>query len=332
MEINLTPRTTSTVVKVLLLSLLLFIPLLVHSHPEKTIALTQIIDHPSLNQAKAGLLDELKDRGYEKGKNLIIHEENAQNSLANAAIIAKKLVTEKPDAIVSFSTPSTQTVVNAAKNQSIPVVFSSVTDPVAAGIIKDIAVPEQYLTGAIDFPPLKETASFIKTLLPQVKRVGILYNPGEANSVKMVKLMKTYLAVQGILVLEATITNTNGISSALNALAGKVQAIYLPSDNTVFSALPLIVKTSRKLKIPVFSSDPDSVKQGIFACIGYSQYEVGRAAGKLLAQILTGETHLKIEKPALSERYINCKTAAILGISIDVALSPNVKKIDEVIL
>ncbi|MEM6339271.1 MAG: ABC transporter substrate-binding protein [Pseudomonadota bacterium] len=278
----------------------------------KTIAITEIVEHPSLSQAKQGIIDELRDSGYEEGKNLTIIDKNAQGAIANAMLIAKKFVQLKPDAIIPISTPSAQSTIKAASGTDIPVVFSSVTDPVAAGLILDMEKAKKNITGAIDYPLIQEEIDLIKHYIPNVKTIGFLYSTGEANSVKTIDLMKE--AIEGkIDYIDSQVASSHQVSQAIESLIGKVDAIYIPSDNVVYSAMPKLVQMSRKYKLPVFSSDPDSVKSGVLACIGYTQYEVGRTAGKLLVQVFNGERNLKVQKPAKAQIFINAKTAKIMG-------------------
>jgi putative ABC transport system substrate-binding protein len=301
---------------VLCLSLLaLLSPLSLNAEPPILVAITQIVEHPSLAEAKRGLIDVLVENGYVPNKNIKIVEENAQGNLSLSAQIAKKLVSQKPKAIVAISTPSAQSVLKAAKENDIPVVFSSVTDPVAAGLVKDTIQPQPNITGAIDFPPLDEEWALIKALVPNVKTVAVIYNPGEANSVKtLVHLKQT--AGKDIVIIEAPIMDSQQAGPTMQKLIGKVDAIYLPSDNTVFSALPVLIKLSQQHQVPLFSSDPDAVKLGVLGCVGYSQYEVGRAAGKLLVNILKGNPPEKITRPENYDIVINQTTAEKLNITV----------------
>lgn len=280
----------------------------------KTIAITQIVEHPSLTQAKQGIIDELQNHGYVDGKSLIIVDKNAQGAIANAMLIAKQFVQLQPDAIVPISTPSAQSVIKASTGTNIPVVFSSVTDPIAAGLISDMETPKHNITGAIDYPLIKEEIDLIKHYIPNIKTIGFLYSTGESNSIRAISLMKKEIEGK-IDYIDSQIASSHQVGQAIESLIGKVDAIYIPSDNIIFSAMPKLVQMSRKHKIPVFSSDPDSVKSGVLACIGYTQYEVGRTAGKLLVRVLNGEKNLKVEKPAKSQIFINAKTAEIIGLN-----------------
>ncbi|PCJ26283.1 MAG: ABC transporter permease [Rickettsiales bacterium] len=319
---DLAARLTTPVLSQIFLSFILFLFALVASNTafakaprKKLIAITQIVEHPSLEQAKRGILDELKNNGYEIGVNLKVIEKSAQGSIANSAMIAKKFVSLSPDAIVAISTPSAQSVLKIARKAGLPVVFSSVTDPVAAGLVKDLSSPVNGVTGAMDYPLIDEGVALIQTLLPKAKTIGFLYNVGEANSVKTVNLMKK--AMDGkFKYIDAQLANSNQIVQAVSALVGRVDAVYIPSDNMVFSAMPKLIQLSRKHKLPIFSSDPDSVRSGVVACIGYSQYAVGKVAGKLLVRVLAGEREIAIEKPSKAEIFVNKKSAYIMNIEI----------------
>ncbi len=282
---------------------------------KKVIAVTEIVEHLSLERAKKGMIDVLQENGYEIGRNLEIIDKNAQGSIANALLIAKQFVALAPDAIVAISTPSAQSAVKAISGTDIPLVFSSVTDPVAAGLATDFTPLKKNITGAIDYPLIDKEIELIQKLIPHAKIIGFLYNGGEANSVKTIELMKK-AAGGGFEYIDSQVASSSQISQAMAALVGRVDVIYIPSDNTVFSAMPKLVQMSRKHKLPVFSSDPDSVRQGVLACIGYTQYEVGRTAGKLLVRVLAGERNIAIAKPEAAQIFINQKSADIMGINV----------------
>ncbi|MDA9163783.1 ABC transporter substrate-binding protein, partial [Rickettsiaceae bacterium] len=208
--------------QVLLLLIILFANLNTSlAEEKKIIAITAIVEHPSLIQAKNGIIDELRESGYEAGKNIEIIDKNAQGAIANAVLIAKKFVAMKPDAIVPISTSSAQTVINAAKGSGISVIFSSVTDPVAAGFVTDMKTQVENITGAIDYPLIDEEIQLIKKLLPDAKKIGFLYNAGEANSVQTIELMKK--SMDGKMeYVDSQATNSNQITQAFAALVGRV--------------------------------------------------------------------------------------------------------------
>lgn len=286
---------------------------------KKIIAITQIVEHPSLEEAKRGIIDELKLQGYIVGKNLEIIDNNAAGHIATSVLIAKQFIAQKPDVIVPISTPSAQSVISVLKQQNlndIPIVFSSVTDPVAAGLVANLEQPQKNITGAIDFPLIIEEIELIKTLVPKVKKIGLLYSSGEANSVKTISLMKEALDEANIEYIEASVVNSASVAQGFLSMEGKVDAVYIPSDNVIFSALSKLVQLSRTHKLPLFSSDPDSVKVGVTACIGYSQYMVGQKAGELIAKTLKADRYLPISKPTKAEIVVNKTSAKIINIEI----------------
>ncbi|MGE3319165.1 MAG: ABC transporter substrate-binding protein [Candidatus Berkiella sp.] len=302
----------------LLLSLFIFSPPALPISSHKTIAITEIVVHPSLLEAKRGILDVLKEHGYEMGSNLTVLEATAHNNIATAAMIARKWATLKPDAIIPISTPSAQTVIKATSGTNIPVIFSSVTDPVAAGIVPQLTRNGR-ITGAIDSPPLDQELLLIQSLVPNLKNLGVLYNPSEANSVKALALLKKMASPQ-INLVPVSVNSTNDIKSALHSLIGKVDALYVPSDNTIFSGLGTVIKITREHKLPLFTSDPDSVKQGALSCVGYTQYDVGRTAGEQLVKVLAGASDLPVLAPSKISLVVNQTTASLLGIQIGTTL------------
>ncbi|MES2214804.1 MAG: ABC transporter substrate-binding protein [Pseudomonadota bacterium] len=194
----------------------------------KVIAITEIVAHPSLEQAKLGIIDSLKNAGYKPGINLKIIEQNAQGNISNASLIAKNFVALKPDAIVAISTPSAQSIVRAIRGTDIPLVISSVTDPVSAGIVTTIESPTMNITGSIDTPLIPEEIELIKQMVPGIKTLGLLYSSGEDNSAKTIELIKSYLNGK-MEIREAIAMNSNQVSGAIASLVGKVDAVYIPS-------------------------------------------------------------------------------------------------------
>lgn len=280
----------------------------------KVVGMTQIVDHPSLNRAKEGILDVLKENGYEEGKNLTLREHNAQGNMSHAVLIARKLVAANPDVLVPISTPSAQTIVNAAKDRDIPIVFCSVADPVAAGIVQTLDKPNTLITGAMDFPDLEKVVVFIGKTRPSLKKLGVLYSAGEVNARKIVTELGKQVALGPQWeVIPMTVTDSNQVGQAFKRLMPQVDGIYIPSDNTIFAAMPIVVKLSLAHKFPVFSSDPDAVRQGLLGSVGCDQYAVGRAAGKLLVQVLEGKQDVPVVRPDAQEIQVNCETAETLG-------------------
>lgn len=296
-------------------------PLSIASVPDRVrvyrVAITQIVEHPSLDAIRKGIIDELEKHGY-TSDNLQITYDSAQGNIATAAQIAQRFVASFPDAIVAIATPSAQTAVNAVKGSQIPVIFGAVTDPISAKIVASLEKPTNNVTGTIDLPPTKSQLDFVKEVYPNLKKLGVLYNPGETNNVLQVAEIKKYADSLGIEIIESTPTKTSEVSAAAKSLIAKAEAILLPNDNTVVSALESVLKAAAEGAIPVFTSDPDSVRKGALAAIANNQYDVGRATGKIVAHILSGEraSSIPVQAVQISKRYVNKNTAQNLGLTI----------------
>lgn len=282
----------------------------------RTVALTQIVEHPSLDAARHGILDELAAAGYTPGQNLKIDYQNAQGNPATAAQIARKFVGDRPDVIVTITTPSAQAVVAATRE--LPVVFCSVSDPLGAKLVNNLAKPGGNVTGTSDLSPIAEQLDLIRELSPDVKKLGVIYNPGEANSVSLVALLKTQASGKGLQVIEATAPKSGDVLSAARQLAGKAEAIYIPLDNTVVSALEAVIKVGRDARIPVYSADTDSVGRGTVASLGFDYYDVGRQTGQQVVRILRGEKpgDIPVERVKKLNLYVNLQAAEAMGTTI----------------
>ncbi|WP_369602138.1 ABC transporter substrate-binding protein [Hahella sp. SMD15-11] len=295
----------------------------------RTVAITQIVEHPALDACRTGVRDELAAQGYKEGENLRWIYENAQGNPATAAQIAKKFAGEQPDVIVAITTPSAQTV--AASVRGIPVVFAAVTDPVGAKLVESLDKPGKLITGTTDMLPLERHLELVKRVVPGVKRIGTLYNPGEANSVSLVKRLKSVASAQELEVVEAVATKTSEILNAAKSLVGKVDAIYLLTDNTVISAVEAVIQVGERNKLPVIAADTDTVKRGAVAAYGFNYYDVGRQTGKIVARILKGESPANIPVQGVEklELYVNPKAAERMGITLDESLIKEAKAVVE---
>ena len=194
---------------------------------------------------------------------------------------------ERPDVIVAIATPSAQAVVAASKD--IPVVYSAVTDPVAAKLVKTWEASGTNVTGVSDLSPLDKHLELIKRVLPNAKRVGVIYSPGEANSVAIVDALKKAVPAAGMTLVEGAAARTVDVASAAQSLVGKVDVIYAPTDNNVMSAFEGIVKVAQQAKIPVVAADTDAVKRGAVAALGLNYYDIGQQTGKIVVRILQGQ-------------------------------------------
>jgi putative ABC transport system substrate-binding protein len=279
---------------------------------KKTVALTQIVEHPALDACRKGVEEELTAQGFDVTWNY----ESAQGNPGTAAQIARKFVGDAPDAIVAISTPSAQAVVAATKD--IPVVFTAVTDPVGAKLIDNPEKPGGNVTGMTDLSPIAQHLDLIARITPNAKRIGVIYNPGEANSVTLVGLVKEHAPAHGMTIVEAAAPRSNDVLAAARSLVGKVDAVYVPTDNTVVSALEGVIKTGIENKLPIYAGDTDSVPRGAIAALGFNYYDVGRQTGAIVARVLKGEKpgDIAIQGVEKTELAVNPKSAEAMGVTI----------------
>ena len=220
-----------------------------------TVAVTAIVEHPALDAARQGIQDELAAEGYVAGKNLDFRFESAQGNPAIAAQIAQKFVGDAPDVIVPISTPSAQAV--AAATKTIPIVFTAVTDPVGAKLVASLEHPGGNITGMTDLSPIGAHLDLIKEITPDVASLGVIYNPGEANSVTLLDLLRQEAPARGIEIEEAAAPRSSDVLAAAQSLVGKVDAIYVPTDNTVVTALEAVIGVGIENELPVYAGDTE---------------------------------------------------------------------------
>ena len=296
---------------------------------EAFVAITQIVEHPALDAARNGVKDVLAENGFEEGKNLKWMHESAQGNVATAAQIAKKFVGEQPDVIVTIATPSSQAVVASTKD--IPVVFSAVTDPVAAKLVSNWEAPGANVTGVSDMAPIDRHLEMIQRIVPDAKRLGVLYNPGEVNSVSSLEAVKKEAPNLGMTVLEGPAPKSGEVLAAARALVGKVDAFYVPTDNTVVSAFEAVVKVGIDAQIPVFAADTDSVPRGAIAALGFNYYDVGRQTGEKVVRILKGEKPGGIPVAGVEKMdlWLNLGSAKKMGVEVPEAMVGEAQKVVE---
>jgi putative ABC transport system substrate-binding protein len=294
---------------------------------DKFVAVTAIVEHPSLDAVRDGVRDELKAAGFEVGKNLKWEYQSAQGNTGTAAQIARKFIGDQPDAIVAIATPSAQSMVAATK--SIPVVFSAVTDPVAAQLVKSWEPSGTNVSGVSDELALDKQIALIKQVVPNAKRVGVVYNPGEANSRVVVDQLKKLLPPAGLTLVEAAAPRTVDVSAAARSLVGKADVIYTGTDNNVVSAYEALVKVGSDSKIPLVAADTASVKRGAVAAYGIDYYDLGRQTGRIVVRILNGEKVGAIA-PQRGEKLdvaVNPDAAAKQGVTLPAALVSSAKTV-----
>jgi putative ABC transport system substrate-binding protein len=287
---------------------------------DKTVAVTAIVEHPALDAVRDGVKEELKASGYEAGKNLKFEYQSAQGNTGTAAQIARKYAGDRPDVIVAIATPSAQAVV--ATTKTIPVVYSAVTDPVAAKLVGGWGPSGTNVTGVSDQSPLDKHIALIKQVVPKAARIGVIYSPGEANSVAIVEALRKAAAAADLKLVEGAAARTVDVPSAAQSLVGKVDAIYTPTDNNVMSAFEGIVRVAQQAKIPVIAADTGAVKRGAVAALGLNYHDLGRQTGKIAVRILKGEApgNIASEMSSKFELHVNPDAAQKQGVALSDAL------------
>lgn len=254
-----------------------------------TISVNQFVEHPALDAVLQGLQDYLKDNKVDVKYN--VH--NAQANMGTATQIAKQMIGEKPDLLVAIATPSAQAVAQAnnkaPEDMKRPFLFTAVTDPVSAGLVEDINKPGGLTTGVSDLLPLAEHIRMVTTYKPGIKKLGLLYNAGEANSKANLAGIKEIGKDMGFEVVEATASKTADVYQSAKSLIGRADAVFVPTDNTIVSALESVIKIGVQNKLPIFCADVDSVKRGAIAAMGFDYYKHGYQTGAMVQRILNGE-------------------------------------------
>ncbi len=280
----------------------------------KSVAVTAIVEHPALDSARDGILDALNEAGYKQGENLKWQYQSAQGNTGTAAQIARKFIGDKADVLVGIATPTAQALV--AGTRQIPVVFTAVTDPVQAQLTPSWEASGTNVTGVSDVLELDKQIELIKEIVPEVKKIGMVYNPGEANSVAVVEAFKKLLPEHGLELVEAAAPRTVDVRNAALSLAGKVDVIYTNTDNNVVSAYEALAKVGNDTKTPLIASDTDSVKRGAIAALGVDYRDLGQQTGRIVVRILNGEAPGSIA-PQTSENlqlFINVTAAEKQGV------------------
>ncbi|OZI11749.1 BMP family ABC transporter substrate-binding protein [Bacillaceae bacterium SAS-127] len=278
------------------------------------IGVTQIVEHPSLDNAYKGFQQALEDEGIKADYDVQI----AQGDQNNNQTIANNFVSDKVDLIFANSTPSAASALNATKE--IPIVFTSVTDAVAGGLVKDLNNPGGNITGTTDLHPeaIPKTIEFMAKEFDG-KNVGVIYNAGEQNSVAQVEAVEKVMKENGLKLVPVTVSTSSEVKQAAESLVGKADMIYIVTDNTVVSALESVIQVANKEDIPMFVGELDSVKRGGFAAFGFEFYDIGYEAGQMAVQILKDGKKpgdLPVQPPQNLKLLINEKAAKEMNIEI----------------
>lgn len=287
------------------------------------VAFVQLVD----NDAFTEMIDSFENKLTELADGAIEFEvKNAQGDMSTLNSIASELKTADYDLIVPIVTPATQAVVNAGVDA--PVVFISVTDPVAAGVMSDMSAPDKNATGTSNIVPVDEIFTLADKLTPDMQSIGILYCSGEQNAVLTAEKAKAYLDSVNMKYEEVTVAASSEVQQAAQSLAGQVDAIYIPIDSTVQSAMPQVVEAATQAGIPVYGSDPVMVQSGALACVSVSNTQLGERSAEMAYEILQGKAVSEVPAEALDTFQYVCSQSAADALHLTLPADDSVTVID----
>ena len=297
-----------------------------------TIGISQFAEHGSLDNCREGFLAGLAESGIEEGKNLTVVFDNAQADMGTASTISDSYVSQKVDLICAIATPSAMSAYNSCMNTEIPVIYTAVSDPVGAGLADAEGRSVGNITGTSDALPVTQQLEMIRQMLPEAKKIGILYTTSEANSISTIESYKASAGEYGFEIVETGINTIADIPMAAADMAEKVDCITNLTDNTVVSALQTVLDAANKKGIPVFGSEVEQVKNGCVASMGLDYVELGKQTGAMAAKVLKGEakaSDLSFEVISQASLYVNTTAAEKIGMELPKEMTAGAAEIFE---
>jgi len=282
---------------------------------KKKIGIIQVVEHPSLNEIRESIINQLREKGFKDGENITIDYQNAQNDQSNLKAIAQKFVNGKYDLIIAIATPSAQAVVSQTKD--IPILFSSVLDPIGAGIISNFEKPGGNVSGTSNAVSAEKVMEMANLITPNIKTIGTIYNPSESNAAWVINSLKEYTTKNNISLIEAPVTGSSEVQQAANSLVGKVDAIFIPNDNTVATAMLSVSQIAIKAKLPVYVTADSLVRDGGLATKGINYTILGKETADMAVEVLNGKKIGDIPARTMSTMhiYLNKDTAKAIGVN-----------------
>lgn len=293
------------------------------------ISVSQFVEHPALDAVLKGFQDYLQEQ--QVSVKYTVH--NAQANMAIAGQIAGQIMGEDPDLILAIATPTAQAVAQALRKapqmQKTPFLFTAITDPVGAGLVSNLQNPGGNITGVSDLLPLDKHLGMVMEFFPDLKQLGVIYNAGEANSKTTVEGIRRIGREKGFEVIESTVAKSSEVYQAAKSLAGRADAVFIPTDNTVVSALESAIKVGSDNRLPLFCADVDSVKRGAVAAMGFDYYQHGRQTGAMAIRIFNGASPAvtPVETQEKLELHINLTYADRMGVTVPKALLERADKV-----
>lgn len=297
--------------------------------PDYRIGITQISEHPALDAARQGFIDALADEDFVDKQNIAINFKSAQGDMPTTTTIAEGFLADKVDLVLAIATPSAQAAANVISD--IPVLFTAVTDPVNAGLVASLEKPGGNVTGTHDMNPIDDQLGLLLEIVPEAKTVGVIFNSAEDNSLVQVEILESLAPGLGLAIEKAPVTATGEVATAAESLIDKIDAYYVPTDNTVVDAIASVIKVAEEHKIPLIAAEDNSVAEGALATVGIDYYKLGYQTGQMAVRILRGEaepTTMPVEGQNDYEYVVNLTAAKNMDVELPQALLDRARKIE----
>lgn len=277
------------------------------------VGITQIVEHDALDASRQGFIDRMAELGY---ADVNYDWQSAQGDFSAAITIAQKFQSDGADLILAIATPTAQAAAQVIGD--IPILFTAVTDPVEAGLVDSVAQPGANVTGTSDLTPIKSQLELLQELVPGATRVGVIYNAGEVNSVVQAEIAQDVAEELGLTLVEATATNSGEVMQAAQSLVGRVDALYVWTDNLVVSAIESVIAIAEQAKLPLIVGEEDSVRSGGLATIGIDYYVLGQQTADMAHRVLQGANPAETSVEYLDDvnMVINTGAAARMGVEL----------------
>ena len=291
-----------------------------HAADVKNVAIITMNDTPQLLEVKDGLMAGLASHGYTEGKNLNVNFKSAQGNFGTAQQIVRQFIGENPDVIVTITTPTSQAAIAATKD--IPIIFTTVTDPLKSKLVTQEKHPGGNASGISDLVPAERQLDVVKEIVPNLKTLGLVYDPGLDNARSTVESIKAIAPKMGFTIIELPAMGINNVPSAGQALVGKVDAIFVPNDTTVYGAFESLVKVAQDGKVPLFTAERRSVQRGAVATVGFDFKDMGMRTADMVDKVLKGtkpgdmDVQYMKDLPNALALYINKDSAEKMGVKL----------------
>jgi putative ABC transport system substrate-binding protein len=298
------------------------------TQPKRVVAIATLVSHPALDSLLENLKTQLAAEGFRDGENIRIETRNASGQVQLATGIARELAALEPAVSVGITTPVAQAMAKVSRG---PFVFAAVTDPVGARIVKSLDVPEPLVTGAADSWPYQDQLKLIREINPNIKRVAVIFNPGDTASQFGMKQIRKYAAALGLELIDGPVGSAGEVFGVADNIASGADAIYLSSDAAAISGVAGAAKVAMRRQIPLFVGDSGTVEKGGMAAVAIGYDRLGVETGKLVARFLRGETNLPIVSPdGKSSVVVNTKAAQLMGVQIPESVLQRAKVFNEI--